>query len=256
MTVSGENFQVFFFFIFPLQGVVKYIQENFDLSKLSIHGASAGALIAVLAVCGVNLDNAVRAAYRLSEENEVWTRPGGLMGIWGSLIRQWLEELLPGDAHVRCRGRVRIVVTKTPSLQLQYLDDFASREDLIDAAMASVHIPFFLDGRATCTYKGQRYVDGSLWDFFFGNSELLTCNGDAFVVDYFNDEQLQYERLDFIKLSSYDEVKDLMRAGYAYGGRCDSQNGFEPTLGPARKGLLTKVVEFPVRQFGRAFAVA
>jgi len=127
----------------------------------------------------------VREAFRLSTENDIWNRPGGLAGIWAGLIRQWLDELLPADADVRCAGRVRLIATEVPTLRLRYLDEFESREDLIDACMASVHIPFFLDGNASFTYKGKRYVDGSLWDFLSGsNSQMLTCNGEACVVDY------------------------------------------------------------------------
>ena len=39
-------------------------------------------------------------------ENDIWNRPGGLAGIWGSLVREWLDELLPEDAAERCNGRV------------------------------------------------------------------------------------------------------------------------------------------------------
>ena len=44
-------------------------------------------------------------------------------------------------------------MTKVPSFQLSYIDDFASKEELIDACMASAHIPFFLDWRPTATYR-------------------------------------------------------------------------------------------------------
>lgn len=40
-----------------------------------------------------------------------------------------------------------------PSFQLTYIDDFATKEELIDACMASAHIPFFLDWRATAKYR-------------------------------------------------------------------------------------------------------
>ena len=46
---------------------------------------------------------------------------------------QWLDELLPDDAAELCRGRVRLVVTEVPSLRLRYLEDFESKQDLIDA---------------------------------------------------------------------------------------------------------------------------
>lgn len=202
---------------------------------MTLNGASAGALVAVLLACKVSPKDAVRAAYRLANEAGVFDRPLGLAGVWGELIRTWLRELLPSDAAEKCQGRVRIVVTESPTLRLRYLDDFENKEDLIDCLMASVHIPFFLDGRAAFSYKGRQYIDGSLWDFITGgNSKLLQCDGLACLIDYFFDDQLQFNRLDFIKLSSMEEVEKLMEKGYQYGVRTNEGGGFAK-LAPARK---------------------
>ena len=37
-----------------------------------------------------------------------------------------------------------------------------------DCSQASIHIPFLLDGRATREFRGRQYMDGSLYDFLFG----------------------------------------------------------------------------------------
>ena len=242
-------------FFFWYLGVLKYLLEYYELPRCSMIGASAGGLVVVLAACDVNLDRAVREAYRLSVENDIWSRPAGLAGIWGGLVRDWLDELLPPDADERCAGRVKLVVTEALTLRIRYVEDFLDRDDLIDAAMASIHIPFFLDGNATRAYRGQRYIDGSLWDFFSGkNSELITCGGSACVIDYFFDDSLEYDRLDFVKLSSFEEVKSLARKGYAYAQRTDAAGGFDSTLGTVRKNMLTLALEFPTRQFNRMMA--
>lgn len=66
---------------------------------------------------------------------------------------------------------------------------------MIDLAVASVHIPFFLDGAATCSYRGAAYIDGSLWDFLLSdNSELIKCGGEACVVDYVSGGARFWER--------------------------------------------------------------
>ena len=72
----------------------------------------------------------------------------------------------------------------------------------------------------------------------------------------FKDDQLEYSRLDFIKLASYDGVKQLLRAGYAYAERTDAAGGFEATLGQRRKWLITRVLETPGRRLGRALSPA
>lgn len=84
-------------------GVLKHLQTHFDLSRVYFRGASAGGLIATLACCGVDLDEAVDEAYRISLEHGLFDRPLGLVGIWGGLVRYWLDILLPSNAHKICR---------------------------------------------------------------------------------------------------------------------------------------------------------
>ena len=118
---------------------------------------------------------------------------------------------------------------------------------------SSIHIPFFLDGNATRQYRGQRYVDGSLFDFFSGkNSNLINCDGEAMVVDYFFDDTLEFNRLDFVKLSTYEEVKALARKGYEYAQRTDAAGGFEK-LEAVRKNLIILALQYPWKQISKVF---
>lgn len=41
---------------------------------------------------------------------QIWTRPLGLAGVWGAMVEDWLDELLPDDADVICRDRVHLLV--------------------------------------------------------------------------------------------------------------------------------------------------
>lgn len=75
-------------------------------------------------------------------------------GVWGGLIQRWLHELLPADAATICSGRVGLFVLAIwpPLPHHLMVSEFQSKDDLVEAAMASVHIPYFLDGRMTCVY--------------------------------------------------------------------------------------------------------
>lgn len=79
--------------------------------------------------------------------------PWGLMGIWGPIVYEWLDELLPPDAAERCSGRVSLHVNEPRlhplGLTTVAVSEFEDRADLIAACMASVHVPLFLDGRWT-----------------------------------------------------------------------------------------------------------
>lgn len=159
-------------------------------------------------------DDALAGAHRLALEHGIFDRPLGVAGIWGAIIRRWLDDLLPPDAVQLCSGRVRLVVTEVPvrccpmrrrptsrlfaaavvlvwalgrgrlqatpycmpplsltarnlnhaqvpSFRQVYLDEFQSRDDLLDAALASSHIPFLMDWQPTARAAGKRFIGGS-----------------------------------------------------------------------------------------------
>ena len=43
----------------------------------------------------------------MSDDNNIWERPLGLQGVWGSIIYDWLDELLPDDADLLVKEEVR-----------------------------------------------------------------------------------------------------------------------------------------------------
>jgi hypothetical protein len=94
---------------------------------------------------------------------------------------------------------------------------FDSKDDLIEAVMASAHVPFFLDGRPFLKYREKLCWDGSFPDFFyFENSQLLRRGDKTLIVDYSMDEELEWTRGDFLRLRDYDEIMALIEKGYQY----------------------------------------
>ena len=211
--------------------------QRYDLDRVHLRGASAGGLAVTLAACGVRALDAAEAAHALSLERGIFDRPAGLAGVWGGVVRDWLDELLPHDAAARCAGRLKLVVTAVPSMRLRALDCFHTKAELIDACLASAHVPFFLDGRGTARFREDRFVDGSLYDFLWrNNSELLEAGGDAFVLDYCHDDQLRVGRLDFLRRLDLEGAKALMAAGADYARRQEEAGVLERYLGAVRKG--------------------
>jgi hypothetical protein len=89
-----------------------YLQEegyNLSSHNTLVSGASAGALSATLAKTGVNPYDATTLALSMSEDAGIWDRPSGLQGVWGNIIRDWLERLLPADAEERAEDGVRSI---------------------------------------------------------------------------------------------------------------------------------------------------
>lgn len=52
------------------------------------------------------------------------------------MIRDWLDKLLPENAHELVSQRLHVIIAKAPTLDLFEINKFDSKEDLIEAVMA------------------------------------------------------------------------------------------------------------------------
>jgi hypothetical protein len=128
-------------FFYWQAGTVTYLRENgYDLNQLTASGASAGALTATLMATNVDFVQATELALQLSEDAGVWDRSGGLQGIWGPIIEEWLDRLLPDNAAELANHRLSLLVTKIPSFGKEKVSTFRDKRDLIGCNMASVHL--------------------------------------------------------------------------------------------------------------------
>ncbi|KAJ1464907.1 acyl transferase/acyl hydrolase/lysophospholipase, partial [Baffinella frigidus] len=148
-------------------GVIQALKERFDLKngKFKMYGASAGSISCVMAACNVDMDEALEAAFHLPSKSCALTH--------GRLIELWLHKILPYDCHIICSGKVNISITTITvsfmPLHRKVINTFSSKQDLIDACLTSSHIPFFLDGNFSRTFRGDTCVDGSFL-FFLHNT--------------------------------------------------------------------------------------
>ncbi|KXZ45507.1 hypothetical protein GPECTOR_54g249 [Gonium pectorale] len=125
-------------------------------------GSSSGAFIAAFAYCRVCPREALRLAWRLVLEHGILERPAGLLGVWGAIVRCWLEALLPPDAAERCnRGGLQVVATELPGLRVVTFTGFRSKQDLIQVLCASAHVPFVMDLTPAARYRGAALFDGT-----------------------------------------------------------------------------------------------
>ncbi len=131
-------------FFYWQAGVVSYLREkNYDLtSNATLCGASAGALTATLTSCHVDFYRATELALHLAHQANVWNRPLGLQGVWGPMIFDWLNELLPNEDELLCLNnrRLSLLITPFPSLRKVRVAKFQNRNDLIECNMASIHL--------------------------------------------------------------------------------------------------------------------
>ncbi|KAL1509177.1 hypothetical protein ABEB36_003953 [Hypothenemus hampei] len=132
------------------------------LNKIS--GASAGAIAACCLLLDLPLGETTSDILRLATE----ARKRSLGPFNPSfnihrLLLHALEKFLPEDAHLRVNGKLHISLTRVCDGQNVIVSQFDSREELIQALLASAFIPIF-SGLFPPKYKGIRYMDGGYSD--------------------------------------------------------------------------------------------
>lgn len=129
-------------FFYWQAGAITYLKEQgYDLGQMTASGASAGALTATLMATNVDFIRATELALQMADDAGIWDRSGGLQGIWGPIIYDWLDQLLPEDAlDFVGDDRLSLLVTPVPSFGKNKVSNFESRRDLIECNMASVHL--------------------------------------------------------------------------------------------------------------------
>ena len=203
-------------------GCARYIQEHCDYNRMSIIGASAGSISAALLLSNTDFTKALDVALAVGERAGIYERKAGLAGIWGTLLKEWLEEIIPDDVTESMYTNLQIAVTpsiKTPKL----VRGFRGKEDIIEACMASCHVPLFLDGRPTTNFRGEEVLDGSFWYFVTKNriTGLPIPPGlkpeEIFWIDYCDDADfMQSVSGNILSLASPEKVAGMMEDGYNF----------------------------------------
>ena len=213
-------------FFYWQAGYIDYLrQQQYDLStSISMTGASAGALCATLTAADVDFDTATQLALDMARDAGVWNRQGGLQGIWAGMIRDWLDQLLPEDAAERLMERqVSLLVTPLPTFGKHRVNTFRDKQDVIAANMASVHIPWFLDGKLVANFRDKTVMDGS----FLSRPEHYAAHDShatTLMLDYSQDPSLQQKNLlDAVTALSPDGIWGLLEQGRQFARRQDEE---------------------------------
>ncbi|XP_043268390.1 patatin-like phospholipase domain-containing protein 2 isoform X2 [Venturia canescens] len=132
------------------------------LDKIS--GASAGAIAACCLLCDLPLGEMTSNVLRVAREARQRTLgPFSPSFNVQQILLESLQKYLPNDAHIRVSGKLHISLTRVYDGKNVIVSQFNSREDLLQALLASSFIPFF-SGIFPPRFHGIRYMDGGFSD--------------------------------------------------------------------------------------------
>ncbi|KAF8404162.1 hypothetical protein HHK36_009042 [Tetracentron sinense] len=165
--------------LFPYHlGVAQFLIEKGYLKETTpLAGSSAGAIVCAVIASGSSMQEALKATKILAED----CRLKGTAFRLGAVLRDVLDKFLPDDVHARSNGRVRVAVTQILWRPRGLLvDQFDSKEDLINAVITSSFIPGYLAPRPATMFRNRLCIDGGLTLFMPPTSAAQTVRVCAF----------------------------------------------------------------------------
>ncbi|KAJ3169391.1 Patatin-like phospholipase domain-containing protein 1, partial [Irineochytrium annulatum] len=148
-------------------------------------GCGLGAVVAAAMALGIDLERVKDLLNGLEEKAS--NRFMGGVGSVSTTLRASLQSILPFDV-APARGRLWISVTTMPSFNNELLADFATREDLVDALVASCYVPVLHE--PTGPKSGRVLLSGALTNpqpLYDGATITVTSRAAAGNVSPFNE---------------------------------------------------------------------
>jgi len=142
--------------------VLKQLQEAFGWKICRFAGASAGSWCAVFMACGMDIVDWVETYYQTRLHSQASGRP--LLDAYHCFLDSMMLITLPGNAHVLCSGKVflSITVVEAGFVRNLVVSEFFSKQDVVDACIASSNIPFLATSGLGKRFRGMRVLDGGV----------------------------------------------------------------------------------------------
>lgn len=129
-------------------GVAQHLREEYDLQdKAEIFAISAGNLAAIALLLDLDASSLLLAHYPALRQHTLashFREP--LCGFCNRLgvVSELLHDLLPDNVHTLASGRYHVMLNSWPLLRMKYVSHFDSKQEFIDAVVASMSLPGFV----------------------------------------------------------------------------------------------------------------
>ncbi|KAF8650824.1 hypothetical protein HU200_063731 [Digitaria exilis] len=153
------------------------MDKGYITERTPLAGSSAGAIICAVIASGNTMQDALQVTKDLADN----CRSKGTAFRLGAVLRDVLDKFLPDDLHIRCNGRIRVAITRLSWRPRGLLvDQFDSKEDVINAVITSSFIPGYLAPRPATFFRNRLCIDGGLTLFMPPTSASETVRICAF----------------------------------------------------------------------------
>lgn len=139
-----------------LLGITSYLKNNYDISSKQVGGTSAGAIISLAALSPSPIQELL---IHPSVEQLVTAPIGKKWKLYPSVVRDVFRDV--DMDHDRLFVSLTEVSFRDPFFKPRILDSFSSKEEAVEYALASAHVPF-LSGTAWVNLGEGKFCDGAI----------------------------------------------------------------------------------------------
>eukprot|EP00039_Didymoeca_costata_P029921 m.27050 g.27050 ORF g.27050 m.27050 type:complete len:314 (+) comp7857_c0_seq1:383-1324(+) len=148
-----------FLSLFHVGAATRLKELNVISTKTQLYGCSGGALAAASVIAEIPVDDVIE--FHL--ETMRHCQKHGYFGNVGKVLYELLDRNLPSNAPEIFNKRLGVgVLSVWPMSGFEIVNEFKDKRDLIDALMATCHIPFYLEPRFCTKYRGKYVIDGGM----------------------------------------------------------------------------------------------
>jgi len=149
---------------------IKTYAPQLYLNKAS--GASAGSMAALALLADLPLGEMTSHVLKIATEARKCTLgPFSPSFNITTILTEGLQSVLPEDVHLKLNGRLHVSLTKVYDGKNLLVNQYSSKQEVIDVILASAFIPIF-SGWLPPRYRGVRVIDGGYSD----NSPIIDTN--------------------------------------------------------------------------------
>jgi hypothetical protein len=144
-----------------LLGVASTIQKHFELDNVIFSGSSGGIIPSILLALDFDVD------YYFEKINipmfeELNSYRFGCIGKLNNCFRNIFKKHLTDEGFEKIKNIYHVSLTNCSNFENEIISGWKSKDDLLEGMLASSFIPIFDSNKLTYSFRGKKYIDGSL----------------------------------------------------------------------------------------------
>lgn len=190
-------------------GIAAFIQDNYNMDKVTFLSCSGGILPSLLLCLDINIRSVYTKLKPLAELcNSNYLGPS----MYTNKLIDFLLEIFPDNLCDLINNRLKLSVTEIPWFTNKLIDDWNNIDELKSAIICSCYSPMFFPNIKP-KYKNNYYIDGG-----FSNNHPIIDSNTIVISAFFEKDIINQDKLTLLSRVYYpgdtNKLDQIFNLGY------------------------------------------